>query len=66
MGQIKLGEAGTIDCFNLAFQYQIKKIIERMDKNNHKLKILCKCMKVKNSAIWQHMLQISPTKVLIS
>ena len=35
-----------------------------MDKNNRKLKILYKCIKA--SAIWQHMLHIPPTKVLIS
>ena len=33
-----LGDAGTIDCFCLAFQYQIKKIGKRMDKNNRKIK----------------------------
>ena len=38
---IKLGDAGTIDHFGLTFQYQIKKIFKkRMDKSNHKLKIL--------------------------
>ena len=27
--QIKLGDAGTIDCFDLTFQYQITKIIKK-------------------------------------
>ena len=62
---IKL-DAGTIDRFGLAFQYQIKKLIKKMDKNNCKLKILYKCIKANTSAISQHMLHILPTKVLIS
>ena len=37
-----------------------------MDKNNPKLKILYKCIQVNTSAIWQHMLHIQPTRVLIS
>ena len=42
--QTELGDAGTIDCFDLAFQYQIIKNIFLMDKSNHKLKILHKCI----------------------
>ena len=59
-----LGDAGsgTIDRFDLAFQYQITKTNKRMDKNNRKLKILHKCMKANTSAIWQHMLHIPPIK----
>ena len=65
--QIKLGDAGTIDRFGLAFQYQINKILKkRMDKNNRKLKILYKRIKANTSAIWQNMLHISPTKKIIS
>ena len=61
--KIKLGDAGTIDRFGLAFQYQIKTIIKkRMDKCNCRLKILYN----NTSAIWQHMLHIPTTKVPIS
>ena len=64
--QIKLGDAVTTDRFGLAFQYQIfNNIYKRTDKNNPKLKIH-KCIKTNTSAIWQHMLHIPPTKVLIS
>ena len=36
---MKLEDAGTIDRFSLAFQYQIfKNIKKRMNKNNRKLK----------------------------
>ena len=59
--------ASTIDHFDLAFHYQIIKIIKRrMDKNNCKLKILYKYIKANTSAIWQHMLHIPPGKVLVS
>ena len=36
-----------------------------MDKNNCKLKILYKGIKANSSAIWQHMLHIPPTIVII-
>ena len=39
---------------------------ERMDKNTRKLKTPYKCIKANTSAIWQHMLHIPPTKVLLS
>ena len=45
--------------FNTRFFLNIKK---SMDKNNHQLKILYKCIKANTSAIWQQMLHISPTK----
>ena len=56
------------NCFSTGISHEIKNIIKkRMDKNNCKLKILYKCTKANNnSAIWQHMLHISPTKVLFS
>ena len=62
--QIKLGDAGIIDRFGLLFQYQM--LHKRMDKDYCKLKLLYKCIKANTSAIWQHMLHIPPTKVLIS
>ena len=37
-----------------------------MDQNNRKLKILHKCIKKNTSTIWQHLLHIPPTKLLIS
>ena len=63
-----LGDDGTIDRFDLAFQYQIfsKEYKERMYKNNRKLKLLYKCITANTSAIWQHMLHILSAKVLIS
>ena len=64
---LQLGDAGTINHFGLAFQYQIKKYIKkRIDKSNCKLKILYKCIKANTSVMWQHMLHIPPTKILIS
>ena len=63
---ITLGDAGTIDHFGLAFEYQIIKVLnKRMDKTNRKLKIVCTRIKANTSATRQHMLHI-PTKVLIS
>ena len=44
---IKLGDAGTIDHFGLAFQYQTKKIIKKI----RKIKILYKCIQVPYGSI---------------
>ena len=44
----QLGDADTIDCFRLVFQYQIK---NWFFLKNRKLKILYKCVKANTSAI---------------
>ena len=39
---------------------------QKVDKNDCNLKILYKCIKANTSPIWQHMLHIPPTKVLLT
>ena len=65
----KFSDAGNIAYrFGLAFQYQIFfKLYKRMEKTIANLKYCISArIKANTSAIWQHMLQIPPTKVLIS
>ena len=63
----KLGDAGTIWHFGLAFQYQIKKIKKKNGQKQSQNKIT-KCILIKANipAIWRHMLHILPTKIAIS
>ena len=65
--QIKLGDAGSIDLFGLAFQDQIKKRIKKIGQkqSQNKNTIIYNCIKVNTSATWHHMLHIPPTKILI-
>ena len=52
--QIHLGDAGTIDRFDLAFQFRIfKNCKKRMDKNNRKLNILFHGIKDSKGGIYE-------------
>ena len=68
--QLNVGDAGTIDRFDLVLQCRIKKknYTKECTKNNCKLKILYKCIKAiyNTSAAWQHRLHIPPTKICLT
>ena len=64
---MKLGDAGTIDRFGLAFRYQIfKNYRKTMDKSNRKLKILYKCIKAKYQCHMAAYAAHTTNKILIS
>ena len=50
---MKLGNAGTIDRFGMAFQYQIKNMIKKeWTKTIANLKILYKCIQANNTSAY--------------
>ena len=62
-----LEDASIIDRFGLAFLHRLLFLIKLNEQKQLQIKkILYKCIKANTNAMWQHMLHMPPTKLLIS